>query len=174
MAWDDEMVTVLRALLQDNEATPKYTDDRLAEMILVTALGIRFEVKFPTAYVVSVENGTLKPDPTSTATRDDAFINLTCLKAASRLVDAELREMTRQGITIKDGDNTISLQRSPAALIQMQKTYKQAYEDALFDWKTGGSDGAGANFGHLIIGPYNANDYGVYYRRADHRSGGLF
>lgn len=151
MAWDDEMVTILRNIIQDTSTTPTYSDDQLSELVLVTAQGIQVELNFGRVYDISISNGSIKPDPTSSTSRDINFITLVCLKAASNLVNAELRSLTRQGISIQDGDNKISLQRSPQSLQLMQETYKSMYDSAVYAFKTGGSDG----LGEIVVNSYN-------------------
>lgn len=176
MAWDDEMITIIRGLLQDYptptdvdgvEDPPKYSDDRLSELLLIAAQNVTAQVTFTQTYVVNIPNLTLRPDPTnrgnaSTAsTRDDAFINLVTLKAACLIATAEVREFTSQGISLRDVSSAISLQRSPASLQLMQKTYCQAYSDALYQFQTTGTL---QNGGLMVLGPHGCgerwyNDY---------------
>jgi hypothetical protein len=148
MAWDDEMVLMLRHLLGDIGDTPLYADDRLAEMILVTASLMQGAVSWTRSYTVNIGNSVLSPDPTNPATRDQNFINLTTLKAALQLTISELREMTRQGISIKDGDNSISLQRSPASLKLMKDSYQEQFDAAMY------SLNSGEVLSEVIVSPY--------------------
>lgn len=150
MAWDDEMPTILRVTIQDTGATPLYTDDSLAQMILVASLSLQAEIAFLQKYVPNLPNGSLKPDPTLAANRDDPFINLCCVKAALLLVMGEIKSFARQGIRIRDGSSEIQLQRDPAGLKLLYDAYKAQYDDALYAYKTGGVEG----LGEIITSPY--------------------
>lgn len=150
MAWDDEMPTILRNLVFDISATPLYTDDQLNTLILVASISLVAEVSFVNAYTISVSDGTLSPDPTATSTRDNAFVNLACLKSATRLIAAEIRDLTRQGIEIQDDTSRIKLGRDPRALALMKDTFLKDYQDAMYAYKTGGNDGLGES----IVSPY--------------------
>ena len=45
----------------------------------------------------------------------------------------------------------ISLSRNPASLKLMYEKYEQAYQEALYAFKTGGNEG----FGAAVVSPYN-------------------
>lgn len=162
MAWDEEMVAIVRGLMMDypdaETGDPaKYSDDRLATILLIAAQNVKARTIFASTYAVDVTNGTLKPDPTSKNTRDDNFINLASLKAACILANAEVREYTGQGISVRDGSSAVSLQRQPAALALLQKTYCQEFEDALYVYVT---TGAQAPVGEAVVGPIKAEYFG--------------
>jgi hypothetical protein len=160
MAWTDEMVAIVRGLIQDYDddtttpVTPAvYTDDRLSTILLIAGVNVQNRIDLPTRYTISVSNGTMTPDPTMKATRDDPFINLASLKAACILINAEVRQYTGQGISIRDGTSAVSLQRSGPALVLMQKTYCGEYEDAIYQYLTTKvADG----LGEAIVGPVKA------------------
>ena len=82
MAWQNELVPLLRNIINDvDEDNYTYTDARLEELLVVSAqLVIVDIVNLPTTYTVDVTQYSISPDPTST--RDDAFINFVVLKAA--------------------------------------------------------------------------------------------
>lgn len=150
MSWDTEMTTILRVTIQDMASPPTYSDPQLQQMILVSALTLQAQISFRQPYVPDIDAGTLTPDPTGPAARDDQFINLCCLKAALMIVIAEVKGFTRQGIRIKDGESEIELRRDPKALQAMYDVYARQYEDALYAYKTGGNEG----LGEIITSPY--------------------
>lgn len=150
MAWDEEMVLILRDMIQDFGDVPVYTDERLSTSILVAGLLLQNTVSFANSYEISVTNQTMKPDPTKSATLDKGFVALACLRAALGLVVAEQRELTRGGIEIQDGDNRIKLNRDAASLKLMGESYKKNYDEVLYAYKTGGNDG----LGEAIVSPY--------------------
>lgn len=135
-------------------------------------------VSLSTTYKINVGDVTLTPDPTNKATRDESFINLTSLKAACILVNAEVRQYTAQGIFVRDGSSAVSLSRNPKALALMQTTYCGEYEKALYQYATQGLNGGAV--GECIVGPIKAwyyeggysseFDYGTY--RGPSRIGG--
>lgn len=148
MAWDNDMIAVLRTLLQDTAAAPKYDDGSLATMVLVATLSLGVEYEFASGYAADISNGTLSPDPTLPATRDNGFVSACCLRAARDLIDAELRDLARQGIDIQDGKSRISLKRDPAALKLMRDSYNERYEKAVYALHSG------IGFGEAIVSPY--------------------
>jgi hypothetical protein len=150
MAWDDDMPQVVRSLLQDNGTTKLYRDSDLLQVVLISAMLVQVKMQFPAGYKVSIANETLSPDPTTTANRDDAYFLLTCYTAAVTLLSSEIREMTRQGISIQDGDSKISLQRDSAALGLMLRAYQDVLDDLRYQYVTNG----GAGFGEVIVNPY--------------------
>ncbi len=157
MAWDDEMVTIVRGLINDFEDpdtgdAPTYTDDRIAQIVLIAGQQIQTRVPFTRTYAISISNETMTPDPT-TGTRDENFINLATLKAACILVSAEVRQYTGQGISIRDGSSAISLSRQPASLKLMKDTYCSEFESALYAYTTTGGN---ASVGEAIVGPVKA------------------
>lgn len=82
MPWQNEMTTILRILLNDlDPSMPTYSDERLQQVILVSAQLIQMDLDFLKTYAVDVEQLALSPDPTING-RDDGFINLTCYQAA--------------------------------------------------------------------------------------------
>jgi hypothetical protein len=175
MAWDDEMVAIVRGLIQDyidpdTGDPPTYTDDRLSTIILIAGQNVQSRVATANKYKINVADVTMTPDPTNTATRDESFINLASLKAACILVNAEVRQFTAQGISVRDGSSAVSLSRSPASLALMQKTYCSEFENALYLFQIGGVQGGAV--GEAIVGPVKAwyfgggrggeSEYGTY------------
>jgi hypothetical protein len=159
MAWDDEIVAIVRGLIQDypDDTTGDpavYTDDRLATIILIAGQNVQARVSTGSTYKINVSDGTITPDPTSTATRNETFINLASLKAACILINAEVRQYTGQGISVRDGSSAVSLSRSPASLTLMQKTYCSEYEDAIYRFQINGLNGV--PYGEAIVGPIKA------------------
>lgn len=82
MAWNNTMVTMVRVLISDLDATPTYTDARLEQLIVVASQFVQQELDFSTAYTINIASPDISPDPTVTATKDDAFTNFVVLKAA--------------------------------------------------------------------------------------------
>lgn len=158
------MVTIVRGIILDypDDETgdpPKYSDERLSELILVAAQRVQGMATFPKQYTISIANGTMRPDPT-TAPRDEGFINLVTLKVACMIATAEVREFTAQGISVRDGSSAVNLQRSPASLRIMQETYCKEFDTAIFQFTfTGGEDVIGS----MVVGPSQPSGEGFGY-----------
>ena len=82
MAWTDDMVVMLRVLISDNGDNCQYTDSRLQQLLVVAAQLVKQEIDFTTTYTVSIGDFTISPDPTLSASKDDAFTNFVVIKAA--------------------------------------------------------------------------------------------
>lgn len=140
MAWQDEMTAILRTLIGDLDATV-YTDDRLQTVLAVAAFQVLRELSFSTAYTISVGGVSISPDPTLTATLDDSFTNLTCLKAAAITDKGSAIQATRRAISVKDGSSAIDL-RGPLQgwLAMLEKGgWSAIYDKAKLEYQLGQS-----------------------------------
>jgi hypothetical protein len=147
--WDSEMVILLRHVIDDLDEPVKYTDDRLMQLILVAGQYAQSENIFDNEYAISAENLTLKPDPTSIATRDDAFVNLTVLRAACFLASSGLLKVSKQTIFAKEATYQFDGRGKPAARKIAVDTWCEAYKDAQWEHSLRQRDP-----GRAIIGPY--------------------
>jgi len=141
MAWQEEMTAILRTLIGDLDATV-FTDDRLQTVLAVAAFQVKRELYFETDYSISVGSASISPDPTLTTTKDDSFVNLTCLKAAAITDKGSAIQATRRAISVKDGSSAIDL-RGPLqgwiALLESDGGWSSAYEKAKAEYQTGQS-----------------------------------
>ncbi len=128
MSWQNEMVVILRHLVDDVTCV-LYKNDRLEESILVSAQFVNLEVDFDKTYTIDIDQLILTPDPTASV-RDDAFINLVSLKAACIILKGEAKANALQAIKIKDGPTEIDTgQRHKAIEVQatqMCDTYQKS------------------------------------------------
>jgi hypothetical protein len=108
-------------------------------------------VRFSRKYLINVVDVTISPDPTLPASRDEDFINLTCLKTACNLIVAQVSEMTNQGISVRDGSSAVALGRAPQSLKILRDSYCDEFENAVYTYLLGESEGA---VGEAIVGPY--------------------
>jgi hypothetical protein len=153
--WDSEMVVVLRHMIDDLADTPKYSDDRLSQLILVGAQFVKAENPFETDYTINIENGVLKPDPTASSTRDDSFINLTLLRSACLLASSGLGKSASLGILVVEGPNRFDNRGANAGKQLQVKTWCEAYADAKWEFVSASL----TTPGEAIIGPYRSMDY---------------
>lgn len=166
MAWDDDMPATVRVLLQDVGTTQVYQDSGLIQVILISAMQVKGRFQFDNPYSVSISNETLSPDPTSKTTKDDAFMLLTCYTAVVTLIKSEIRSMTRQGISIQDGDSKVSLQRDPKSLQLMLDSYQKDLDDLIYAYLSNGGEG----FGEVIVTPYPIFSWGYEHHDRHDRS----
>lgn len=151
MSWDTEMPLLLRYVIGDiDPTTPKYSDDTLGTLLLTAAQFMQNRLSLPTAYAVDTENFALTPDPTDPDTRNDAFINLTILKAACMLMNSEVRIYGQQAIAIRDGTSAIDLKRDLKTLQSLANSYCQELEKSVSDYFYSNTSAPG----EAIVGPY--------------------
>ena len=162
MAWETEMVTILRHLIDDyvadnDESSATYKSTRLEEAILVSAQLAQTEgVNFGNTYTVDADACTLSPDPT-TGTKDNAFINLVSIKAACIILNSEYRTSANQGVKIVDGPSTIDLTGRTTGLKDLSQRMCERYEDAKAEYNMNGV------LGQAVLTPYNTNSATPYY-----------
>jgi len=74
MSWQGQMGTIVRHLVNDLDSSSyKYSDDRVETSILVASQLMIMNVDFNNIYEVNVESCRLSPDPTDSATKDNAL-----------------------------------------------------------------------------------------------------
>ena len=167
------MSTILRYLVDDVDSS-KYTfsDERIETTLLVAAQLVTLEVDLTNTYTINVETCALSPDPTETPTRDDAFINLVCLKAACVMVGSQIRSESSNAISIKDGPSAIDLRGVAGTLTVLYQDLCAKYEHTLLSYRAGNSIA-----GKSILGPYSpGSDYAgrQTYGHDNHAGGYLY
>lgn len=110
MTWQTEITPIVRYLVND-VGSGVYSDNRLQETIVIAAQLMVYDVNFDKDYTISVNNGTISPDPTD-ETRDDAFINLAAMKASCIILQGEIGTKANQAFKITDGPSTIDTGQS--------------------------------------------------------------
>jgi hypothetical protein len=161
MAWDIEMVKIVRGLIGDvDETNPMYSNTRLQDMILVSGQLTQSMANFAQSYTIDVDELVLSPDPTVTP-RDDGFINLVCLKTACIILNSEWRTASNSAMSIKDGPSSIDGKGIAAAKGEVAKEACGNFEDAMKQYRAGNSKA-----GEAIVGPhrYAGNDYNHHVR----------
>jgi hypothetical protein len=153
MAWQNEMVVILRHLV-DDIASAIYDNDRLEETIIVAAQLVITEVSFNNTYTIDVDALVLSPDPTEN-TKDNGFINLVVLKAACIILSGEAKAKALESIRITDGPTTIDTSARHKALELRAKEVCQTYEKAKVQYATG--EGSG---GVAILTPFTYEGFG--------------
>jgi len=172
MSWQGQMSTMIRHIIGDlDPSNYKYSPYRIETTILVAGQLVTFDVDLRNSYTINVEQCTLLPDPTRDETRDNAFINLTVLKASCIILGSEIKTEAGNAIAIKDGPSSIDLRGVSGTLQILYKDICSKYDKLLLDYKSGGTLA-----GQAVLGPYSpgsdfvSRNYSYY----DDRSGGYF
>lgn len=170
MSWQGQMSTIVRHLINDVDPDNySFSDQRIETTILVASQLMLMSVDFNNTYTINVEACTLSPDPTDAETKDDAFITLSCLRAACIVIGSVIRSESGNAISVRDGPSAIDLSGVTRTLIVLYKDLCDKYEQLLLDYRAGSSIA-----GQAILGPYSPGAYGVSRNYSDHRSGGYF
>lgn len=170
MSWQGQLSTVVRYLIDDVDSDSyTFSPHRIETSILVSAQLAVMNIDFANDYTINVETCSLSPDPTETATKDEAFITLVCLKTACIIIGGQIRSESGNAISIKDGPSSIDLRGVTGTLSVLYKDLCASYEQLLLDYRAGNSVA-----GHAILGPYSPGSDLVRNNDIGHRAGGLF
>ena len=150
MAWSDEMVVMLRAVIGDMNTPYEFNDASLQQLLVSAGQLIVIDVEFPQTYVFDHANPNITPDPTLPP-RDDGFINLCVLKAACLLGYGEWRKKAREGMSVKDDVSSIDMRTVSGDTKAWAQDLCKAYEQAEMDYKLGHNIP-----GQAIVGPHKA------------------
>lgn len=152
MAAPDNLISLLRTVIQDDPDSPRYTDAALSRAIVSAALFIRAEVKLEQTYIIDITGETISPDPTITPTTEDPDDNYTTLiiyKSACIIATGEQKKGAKTGgVSIVDGPDKIDTTKQSQALKEAAETYCKMYSDAKIQYA------AGILPGHAVMGAY--------------------
>jgi hypothetical protein len=167
MAWQNELVIILRHIVDDLDSSSyMFSDSRLEESILVASQLIHNEMEFTVEYTIEVDNGVLSPDPTLTSPKDDDFIALCCMRAAVMLMTSMIKTYSLKSISIRDGASALDTRGIVQGLSQVYKDITTKYEDMKLAYQTGK-----LGFGKSILGPYSPGSDTANRGYVDYRSG---
>lgn len=108
--WNIEIPIIVRNLINDTDNHPTYTDDRIKQLIIVSANYVLHEANMSTEYVVDTVNETITPDPSAPNSRDNIFIGLLALKSACMLDQSTFRtKAVSEGIRASLGSANIGV-----------------------------------------------------------------
>lgn len=155
MSWQNEMVRIVRFLIDDLDAS-SYDDSRLEETILVSAQLMKHEMDFDNTYTIDVDTLTLSPDPTS-GTKDDAFINLTCMKTACLILKAEVKAESLKAVVVRDGPSSIDLSGRYEATKNRAEKMCESFEQAKIQYQLGNS-----RAGRAIVNTWVVDNLATY------------
>ena len=166
MAWQNEMSIIVRHLINDLDSSSYvFTDSRVEESILVSAQLVLHEIDFDNTYTIDVDGSSLSPDPTTSGSKDNSFINLVSIKTASILVGSELKTHSLNAISLRDGPSSLDLRGIVSSLKILFDDINKKYDDAKLEYKMNGI------VGQAVLGPYSPGSDAVARIHLGQRSG---
>lgn len=165
MSWREEIPIIVRTFINDLSDTPTYSDERILQVIAVSAKYVQFDVVLDYQYVVDIGNPNITPDPTDN--RDEIFISLVSLKAACIVDQSTFRtKAAMEGIRASLGPASLSVAGQSAAWkIILDKGPCALYEELTSHW-----DVKDASAVRAVLGPFVSNRFDPrMIRDNDHR-----
>ena len=164
MSWSTEIVQILRVLIDDLESSPTYSDDRLKQIITVSARFVVKEIPLSNTYTITISDTSpdISPDPTLLSTPDLIFIDLVALKSACLIDKNKLRsEALLAGIRARCGPTMLeTLERTKAFKDLIEIGPCASYEELKTQISFGGTlDGKGGLNSKAILSPFISNNY---------------
>lgn len=169
MAWNEDLVIMLRAEIGDLDATT-YSDSRLRQVLVYAAYSVYQSAHFTTVYTVSVSELSISPDPVTT--NDYDFSILTVYKAACIISKGEARDKGSGSVLIKDGPSTFDNRGAGTNLMGLMKTVCQTYTDLLYQFQLLGDAQGGP--GLAVLSPYSPGSFLTSWSRGEGRSGNYY
>ncbi len=154
MAWQSELTTMVRILINDAIVPYQFSDARIAQTILVAGKYLQFDVVLDHPYTIDVVNQTISPDPTDD--NDEIFIILASLKASCLIDQGTLRtKAAMEGVRASLGPASLSVGGAAAgwAMILEHGPCK-LYDDLIEHW-----DVANASAIAAVLGPFSGNKF---------------
>lgn len=154
MAWQSEMNTIVRYLVDDTDSSNfTFSDERVETTILVAAQLVRKELDFNSDYTINIDGTTITPDPTDDP-RDENFVNLVSLKAACIILNSQYKTNSLNAVKVIDGPSTIDMTKAADGLKAAADSICEQYEKAKKAHQLGGV------VGQAILTPYSpGSDY---------------
>ena len=145
VCWEDTMVITLRAIIDDLGEDPVYSEDRLKQLLVASAVIVSNVLDFNIDYSIDVRNVTISPDPST----DNSFVSLVVLKAACFLAMAEQKRKAAAGLSFKDGPSNIDGRGAADATAKWTDRVCKDYSAAELAARVGNMA-----VGQAIVGPY--------------------
>jgi hypothetical protein len=105
VAWDTDLVTMTRVIVNDLHEPQKHDDYYLRRVLVCAGILVRKDIELPCDYRFDVGNVAMTPDPV--ANGDSTAQALLPLKAACMLNQGAYITAIGQGIRVRDGDSQI-------------------------------------------------------------------
>lgn len=135
MAWQDSMIPIVRAFINDFDSPVTYTDGQLEEFIVIAAFLVNNEIDFATTYTITINEVSISPDPVTN--NDPDFQGLVALQAACIILKAEVKKYGLQNVRVTDAGSTLDLSGVYQATKDTQKLLCEEYARAKLQYKAG-------------------------------------
>lgn len=167
MAWQNELTTMVRVLINDMLEPYQFTDERIVDTILVAGKYLQFDINLEHSYSIDVVNKTITPDPT--IDDDEIFIMLAALKAACLVDQGTLRtKAAMEGVRAALGPASLSVGGAAAGwALLMEHGPCKLYSDLVEHW-----DVANASAVAAVLGPFSGNKFDPEFQHDRGRSNG--
>lgn len=158
MAWQTNILSLVRVLINDLNEPPVYSDERLTQTITVAARYVKFDVQLDTEYEVDSINNTITPDPVQN--KDEIFLCLVSLKAACIVDQSTFRtKAASEGIKASLGPAQLSLSGHLSGFRDILAHGPcKLYADLATHWDIKQATAVAA-----ILGPFVGNDFDPRY-----------
>lgn len=171
MAWQQEMTTMVRTLINDSVEPYQFSDNRILQVILVAGKYVQYDIVLDHQYNVDVLTSTISPDPTDD--NDEIFIILTTLKAACLIDHGSLRsKAAMEGVRAALGPASLSVGGAAAGWrMVLEHGPCKLYDDLIEHW-----DVANASAIAAVLGPFSGNKFDpqFQYDRSTNRRDGFY
>lgn len=158
MSWQTEIPIIVRTLINDWSDQPVYSDERIIQVITVSAKYVQFDVSLDTKYNVDVSNLIIDPDPT--INKDEIFTSLVSLKSACIIDQSSLRtKAATEGVRASLGPASLWVGGSLEG-IRMVLEHGPC---ALYDELTSHWDVKDATAIRAILSPFVGNNFNPRY-----------
>lgn len=151
MAWDTDLVLMVRVLVSDISTPQTYADEYIERVLVTAGIIVDTEVPFDYDYTYSVSALTISPDPVEN--EDSTFMALVPLKAACILTQGEFKQALGQGIKVRDGDSAIDTSVSFRGYRDILELGPCAAYEKL-KWTLLASGGTSGGVGKAVLGSY--------------------
>lgn len=160
--WDIEIPIIIRALINDLDNNPTYSDDRIKQLIVVSANYVVKDINLQQQYIIDIINESISPDPSSPESRDTTFIGMLGLKAACLLDQSTFRtKAALEGIKTALGSANLSISGNLAGykmILDQSQGPCKLYEQLVLDHNIGNATAVSA-----VLSPFVGNNFDPRY-----------
>lgn len=150
MAWTDDLVVMVRVLINDLGESQKYADSYLQRVLVCAGVLVRKDIDLPYQYTFDVANAGISPDPVLVG--DETTQALLPLRAAGMIAQGNYMTAVSQGIRVRDGDSSIDTSVGFAGYRDIIRLGPSAAYERL-RWQIQASS---ASAGGAVVGAYRA------------------
>lgn len=158
MSWQLEIPLIVRSLINDWDDNPTYSDERIQQLIVVSAQYVTREVNLNNQYSINIVNPDIIPDPTLLDNKDLDFISFVALKSACFLDQSSLRtRAATEGVKAALGPASISVGGNSSYQFLLNNGPCKMYEDLRIDYEIGNT-----SLLRGILSPFVGNNFDPY------------